>query len=429
VRFLAAPIQNTTRPREPRLARLLLAVLFATAPPCLAQPADSFASATAAFEAGDYARALDLFEALRASGVDTAAVNYNLGVCQYRVGKYSEAVQTFARLRERFPSFAAIAEYNRGLALLALGDRDSAREAFTYARNVGDEPLQGLAASALATIAPAATPRASWLGYLDFGAGHDDNVALVDELSLPATISPESSFNELIGYASRRTTGPVPMRLDFSGYFVDYADAPQFSQNSLRVDVAFQWGRDWRVELGPHLSQSWLDGDGFERALGLALRATRPITEHLAFDLRFVYDDLEAPDSRFAYTAGTRERLRLGIDNRGDRYRVRFGYEIESNDRASDNVSPRRDRLVLNLQRRVGDRWSIEGVLAHRRSDYDRLLTRREETLKEVVGAARRSLAKGWLLSAEYRLTDNDSTVVDYSYRSHRYGIAVGKSF
>jgi len=332
-------------------------------------------------------------------------------------------------LRERFPSFAAIAEYNRGLALLAMGDRDSARAAFTYARNEGDEPLQGLAASALATIAPAATPSASWLGYVDFGAGHDDNVALVDELSLPATISPESSFTEVIGYGSRRTTGRVPMRLDFSGYFVDYADAPQFSQNSLRIDVAFQWGRDWRVELGPHLSESWLDGDGFERALGLTLRATRPIAEHLAFDLRFVYDDLEAPASRFAYTAGTRERLRLGIDNRGDRYRVRFGYEIESNDRASANVSPERNRLVLNLQRRVGDRWSIEGVLAHRQSDYDKLLTRREETLKEIVGTARRSLTKGWLLSAEYRLTDNESTIADYSYRSHRYGIAVGKSF
>lgn len=394
--------------------------------PCPAQETNVFASATAAFEAGDYQRALSLFETARTNGSDSAALHYNIGVCQYRVGDYAEAAATFARVRDRFPQFAAVAEYNRGLALSAFDDRDAARAAFQRARS-SDDALAGLADSALARLDPADAPRSRWVGYFDIAAGHDDNVALVDELSLPATLSASTSFTELIGYAG----GRVGQRgfFSFSGYSVRYADASQFDQTALRVDTAFEWSPgDWRFEAGPHFAETLLDGDGFERALGIGLRATHSITERVAFDVRLVYDDLQAPSSRFAFIDGTRQRLRLGLESRGERSRVRIGYEIEANDRASASVSPDRDRLVLNLQRGVG-RWSLEGTLAYRQSDYDDLATQREERLTEVGAAARRSLPKGWLLGTEYRLADNDSNLAQFSYRSHRISLAVGRSF
>jgi tetratricopeptide (TPR) repeat protein len=394
--------------------------------PCPAQETNVFASATAAFEAGDYQRALSLFETARTNGSDSAALHYNIGVCQYRVGDYADAAATFARVRDRFPQFAAVAEYNRGLALSAFDDRDAARAAFQRARS-SDDALAGLADSALARLDPADAPRSRWVGYFDIAAGHDDNVALVDELSLPATLSASTSFTELIGYAG----GRVGQRgfFSFSGYSVRYADASQFDQTALRVDTAFEWSPgDWRFEAGPHFAETLLDGDGFERALGIGLRATHSITERVAFDVRLVYDDLQAPSSRFAFIDGTRQRLRLGLESRGERSRVRIGYEIEANDRASASVSPDRDRLVLNLQRGVG-RWSLEGTLAYRQSDYDDLATQREERLTEVGAAARRSLPKGWLLGTEYRLADNDSNLAQFSYRSHRISLAVGRSF
>jgi tetratricopeptide (TPR) repeat protein len=392
--------------------------------PCAAQETSAFAAATAAFEAGDYERALRLFETVRLGGNDSAALHYNIGVCQYRVGAYAEAAATFALVRDRFPQFAALAEYNRGLALSALDDRAAARAAFQRART-GDEALASLADSALASLGAAESAR--WVGYFDVAAGHDDNVALVDELSLPATLSASSSFTELIGYAGRR----VGQRafLSFSGYSVRYADASQFDQAALRVDTAFGWSPgDWRFEAGPHFAETLLDGDGFERALGVGLRATRPITERVALDLRFVYDDVDAPSSRFEFIDGTRQRLRLGLESRGEQSRVRVGYEVETNDRASASVSPARDRLVLNLQRGVG-RWSLEGTLAYRQGDYDDLVTPRHERLTELGAAARRNLSKGWLFGTEYRLADNDSNIAQFSYRSHRVSLLIGKGF
>src|SRR5690242_4254141 len=94
-----------------------------------AQPPQSnaFAAGSAAFQQGDYSRALDLFQSARGGGTDTAALEYNIGVCQYRLGEYAQAEATFGTLAVRYPAFHALAEYNRGLALLALQRRNEAR--------------------------------------------------------------------------------------------------------------------------------------------------------------------------------------------------------------------------------------------------------------------------------------------------------------
>jgi tetratricopeptide (TPR) repeat protein len=405
-------------------------LVVAPAASSVAQQTGEFAAATAAFESGDYAQALRLFETALASGVDSPALHYNIGVCQYRLGDHAAAAATFTRLRERFPAFAAIAEYNRGLALLALGDETAARVAFERAYDEGDERLAALAASAMTSIESAPAPRSRWLGYFDFAAGHDDNVALVDELSLPATFSASSSFTELVGYASRRFGQRVPLRLDFSGYLVRYSDAPEFDQDALSIDSAFEWRTgEWRIEAGPRFAESTLDGDGFERVLGARFVALRSLSERVTFDAQLVYDDVTAASGRFDFIEGTRERLRVGLDSRGERQRIRVGYEVEANDRASAGVSPSRDRFVVNYQTRFGTFWSLDGVVAYRSSDYDDLVPPREEDLTQVAATARRSLPNGWLLGLQYRLADNDASAAQYSYRSNRVSIAIGKSF
>jgi tetratricopeptide (TPR) repeat protein len=407
---------------------LWVAQIFAAAP-ALAQVDGSFAEATAAFEAGDYLRAVSLFQAARANGLDSPALHYNLGVSQYRVGDYAEAEATFDVVRARFPDLGALADYNRGLALLAL-DRDAeARAAFERARREGDDPLRELASRALALTAPAAPPRTAWVGYFDAGLGDDDNVALVDELSLPATLSAASSFTELAGYAGRRIGG-TPLRFGISGYLVRYADAPQYDQDALRVDLGFEWARgDWRIEAGPYFGETLLDGDGFERTLGVGMRALRPLAEKWSIDFRFSHDDLEATSSRFDFVAGTRDRLRVGLDLRGAAGRLRPSLELERNDRASASVSPDRQRLALRYGRSITELWSLDATIAYRNSDFDDLAAPRQERLREASATARRALARGFTLSAQYRWADNESNVAQFSYTSNRVSLALGKVF
>jgi hypothetical protein len=407
---------------------LWIAQIFAVAP-ARAQVDGSFDAATAAFEAGDYLRAVSLFQAARANGLDSASLHYNLGVSQYRVGDYAEAEATFAGVRARFPELGALADYNRGLALLAL-DRDSeARAAFERARREGDETLRDLAGRALALMAPAERPRATWVGYFDAGVGDDDNVALVDELSLPATLSASSSFTELAGYAGRRL-GATPLSFGVSGYLVRYADASQYDQDALRFDVGGDWAvGDWRIEAGPYLGETLLDGDGFERTVGVGVRALRPLAESLWLDVRFSHDDLEATSSRFDFVAGTRDRLRVGLDIGATRGRWRPSVELERNDRASAGVSPERQRLALRYGRAITERWSLDATIAYRDSDFDALAAPREERLREAIATVRRGLARGWALSAQYRFADNESNVAQFNYTSNRVSLALGKVF
>ncbi|HET7130895.1 MAG TPA: hypothetical protein VFJ95_01550, partial [Gammaproteobacteria bacterium] len=63
---------------------LHLAALLALSLPFAVFAADDslFAQASAAFARGDYASALELFEAVRASGAEGPAVPYNIGVSE-----------------------------------------------------------------------------------------------------------------------------------------------------------------------------------------------------------------------------------------------------------------------------------------------------------------------------------------------------------
>jgi hypothetical protein len=211
---------------------------------------------------------------------------------------------------------------------------------------------------------------------------------------------------------------------------VRYSDAPEFDQNALSIDSAFEWSTgEWHIEAGPRFAESTLDGDGFERTLGARFVARRPLSQRMTFDAQLVYDDVGAASGRFDFIEGTRERLRIGLDSRTERQRIRVSYEIEENDRASAGVSPSRDRFVVSYQRPINAFWSFDGVVAYRSSDYDELVPPREEDLVEVAATVRRSLAQGWLLGLQYRLADNDASVAQYSYRSNRITIAIGKSF
>ncbi|HVY66437.1 MAG TPA: tetratricopeptide repeat protein [Gammaproteobacteria bacterium] len=397
-----------------------------------AQSEQPFAAGTEAFEQGDYLRALSLFERAQSEGADSAALRYNIGVCQYRTGDYAEAETTFRDLAARFPAFAALAEYNRGLSLLALQRRDEAAAAFRRARAEGDERLAALADSALVELAMQAEPPAPrWRGYFSAAAGHDDNVALVDELSLPANVAAASPLTELLGYARHQTRTRVPLRVDLSGYIVRYADSTVFDQDAFRVDTAFLWsaGDAWGFEAGPYFSNSTLDGDGFERTLGAQLLATRSLGGRLAFDVRLIYEDIESPSARFDFVSGHGERLRFGVEHGDANRRLRVSYEFEAQDRVDPGVSPDRNRLQLRLGQRLRSRWSIDGGLAYRTSRYGKLAVPRNERLVELVVGARRTLRNDWALNTDYRWADNNSNIALFGYTSRRVTVGVSRTF
>ena len=170
--------------------------LFAHCAAAGAQSPDSdWQAGLQAFEENDFLSALAQFESARDAGQSGPAVHYNIGVCQYKLEFYSDAAITFALLREDFPKFVALSDYNLGLIALKLGKRDEARQHFrrSYDQSADEETLRILSSTMLARSAPETPAVASdWYGNIGFRAGYDDNVLLRDDLGLPLGTTTES---------------------------------------------------------------------------------------------------------------------------------------------------------------------------------------------------------------------------------------------
>jgi tetratricopeptide (TPR) repeat protein len=417
------------------LRALLFAILcLLVAFPSAAAGADAsalFADGERAFAAGDHEEALRLFTAAREAGSTGPSSYYNIGVVQYRLGRYAAAEETFAALAGEFPTMRELAEYNRGLALRAAGDIAAARVAFERARSSTDDKIVALANAQLGQLGEIGAPRVAleprWSGYLAGGLGYDDNVALLNELALPSSEA-SSPLAEVLGVLTR-DFGSRPLRFDLSGYAVHYPDVGDFDQTAIRMSLATEQRLGaWTLLVGPTLGRSTLDGDGFEELIGADLRVRRSLGAGFVFEARAIFDEANAADSRFAYLEGSRSFVRLSMQHVGAA-RVRAAYDFERNDRDDPGVSPDRERWSVLYQRPLSATWSVDATFAHRTSRYAAASVPRKETLLEVSFAARRELRRGWVLGVEYQWFDNDSTAADFAYDGQRVALGLSRSF
>ena len=396
-----------------------------------AAPGDAsalFADGERAFTAGQYAEALRLFTAAREAGSTGPGTYYNIGVCEYRLADYDAAEATFGMLAVEFPAMRELAEYNRGLALRADSKWADAGVAFGRAANSSDDKIVALANAQLAEIgATRVVDEPKWSGYFSGGFGHDDNVALLNELLFTGT-EVASPLAEVLGVLTR-DFGSRPLRFDASGYAVHYPDVGDFDQTALRLSLeAEQHLGSWTLLVGPTLGRSTLNGDGYEELIGAEMRLRHGFGAGFLFELRAVYDDASAADSRFAYLEGAHRELRLSVQHAGAG-RIRFGYDVQHEDRADPGVSPERERLAVIYQRRLSETWSADASAAHRTSRYSDATVPREERLLELSLAARRRLGRDWTFGVEYQWFDNDSTDEDFSYDGQRYVLGFSRSF
>lgn len=417
-----------------RLAGCLLACCTAAAA-AVAQPNDdttpAFAAGSAAFAAGDYASALDAFERAREQGSDGPAVHYNIGVCEYRLGRYAAAATTFRLVARRFPDMRALAEYNLGLAMTRQGRPDAARAAFARARSGDDETVARLAAAMLGRLDGDAVSgeRRALVALVDIAAGHDDNVALVDELSLPADRSADSAFVEAVGYVDAPLDGAGRFGFQATGYVVDYGDAAPYDQVAVRMALGYDPQRAERVTLGPYYERTQLGGRGFEERLGFEVDVSTAVGDRGAMSLRIGVAGVDALDSRYAFVSGDQQRVRA-------RYRQALAggafsatYDFENNDRDAASVSPTRKRLSLDWRRRLGANWEAALGLRHRRSEYDELAAPRKEDLGEIWLDLARDLGRSWQVKGGLHVSDNDATDPLYSYEREVLSLGLRKVF
>ena len=157
---------------------------------CLAAPASAQTAAELMAEgnqlvrSGIYRTALLRYREASAAGLDSGLLHYNLGVVHYELGDYAAAADEFARASAD-PALAALASYNRGLALHAGGNAAAASEAFRAAADVADDRQLRRAAEGAAEAAVAARPPPASRGRSL--PSQSEPVARIGRLELAAT--------------------------------------------------------------------------------------------------------------------------------------------------------------------------------------------------------------------------------------------------
>jgi opacity protein-like surface antigen len=410
-----------------RSAAMLLApvLLLALAPTAAADPAAKWQAGQDAFAAGDAASALVFFTGARDQGLSGPAVHYNIAVCQYELGDYAAARDTFAMIALRFPKMRGLAEYNVGLAERRLGNPLAAQRRFIAAWYDSDDPkVRALAASQLTELEREAP--ADRYGSISVGVGHDDNVALRDRLGLPAGTSAESPLADLfavLGIPSKRLAG---LAFDGAFYAVTYPDADEFNQAEVRAGALYARNTaEWRFRAGLHLVTGTLDGSRFNEEVNTDFRATRILSDAASIELRLRHDEIRGTETMFEGIDGSRSRADIRYRwYRPPHYLVlRAG--IEDNDRRDAGVSPARQRVQATYYYQMGDRWEIEANGAYRVSDYDDTALLRDEKLSSIAVGASFDITDDWALSLRYHYSKNDSGDPAFSYERNRVTVGV----
>lgn len=118
-------MRNPSRLARRAVAAASLAIALALsalpAPAAVESPAaEKFAAGNAAYERGAYLEAITAYQEIERSGVESAALEYNLGSALFKVGRLGEAILAYeraARLDPRDPDARANLDYLRTLTV------------------------------------------------------------------------------------------------------------------------------------------------------------------------------------------------------------------------------------------------------------------------------------------------------------------------
>ena len=155
------------------------------------------------------ASALELFEG-GAYGRGRRMVPYNIGVCQYKLGLYADANGNSRRSPSVFrawpasPPTIAASRCSSSIAGTMRARRSRRRSTAATTRSPRWRPRDSR--SSVSRGRPRVP--SMWTGLFDASLGHDDNVALVDELTLPAGRSGDGSLLEVLAFATRSAGRP-----------------------------------------------------------------------------------------------------------------------------------------------------------------------------------------------------------------------------
>jgi tetratricopeptide (TPR) repeat protein len=413
-------------------ANILFVLLSLAASIAVAGDDAAWDEGLAAFAHGEYSTALAEFEAALAAGQSGPAVHYNIGVCQFELGQYSDAAATFAHISTQYPKMRALAEYNRGLVAVEQDKAGLARQYFltSYDLSADNEKLRILSSTMLRRIEPTASNPSPWVAAVGINAGYDDNIVLRDEIGIPLDVSTESSLVDVLASVRGPIAGLTGLHFDGNAYLISYFDNDDFNQSAINAGISYDWGLDnWTARIGLNAGYSTFGGDAFDNSRNLDARLERTLSATSSFRLRYRYADIDASNPIYTGIDGSRQSLEIAYRWSQDSGRFDVSYVVESNDRIDPGVSAARNRLRLRYRYTFGPVWTADIGGDFRVSKYDDLVPDRTEDLVTLNIGLSRSLRSDWLFMTRLQHSKNTSTDAVFSYTRNQISVGLLKLF
>lgn len=303
----------------------------------------AFDQAISAFKFGKYKFASRFFELARQQGLDTPALNYNLGVTYYKLKKYPQARQAFERAAQG-NRWQALAYYNIGL--IAYRQKDNA-EARKYAQKVlklfTDEKLERLALKLLEKASPASGSD-YWIAEVSAGLGYDSNVALTNDNSTLLATNDSDTFFDVSARMSKNYHGGTLDGLNIYGgiYRTDYQKENDFDLTGIEGGISKNFlFTNWDLDVGGNWEYLDLDGSPFYRAGELIVVGTAGNPKHKGLELSYRLKRFDEGDSDFEYLRGWQTAVAIASAYQFGDVETSYGYDLQID---------RRENLILNGQ-------------------------------------------------------------------------------
>jgi hypothetical protein len=390
---------------------------------------EAFRSGVEAAADDDYDKAIAYFEAARRGGLDTGALNYNLGVAYYRTEQPEAAEAAFERAAES-ENIAGPALYQLGRIAREQDDSARARSLFQRARDAAQtDKLRRLAGAALARL----TQREPVTGepppdyvYLAGGGGYDSNVSLTPDDDSAAS-DKSDAFGEAIVSARVPIQGRYYARGDL--YSQNFVDETDFNVLSLRGGVG-RVGRlgDWRWDSFVDVSHLRFGGDTFENSLIIGGDIERKITEGWELELGSEVAATRGGDD-FDFRDGFTAAFELTLDQRGrSGWRLTASAErtdLDDLSRGDDFFSFSNNEIGLEARYafRLADDTllDIEGDWRHRSYDDDERrngtsIGGRDDDRYGAGISLQHTLTANWGIQAAGRVEERDSDIDSFDY-------------
>lgn len=379
-----------------------------------------FQSGREAFEAGNYAAALESFESALNAQLDRPALHFNIGVTAYRLGRYQRAQSAFLDAA-RTPEMAALAHYNLGLVALAQGDSEAARRWFERSESESrDDRLRTLASTQLARLTP--QPTLSWTGYAALAAGYDDNVALVSNSDVLGV----SGVDDVFVDGTFVATVPIgeSWRVDAGALLLNYKDLSRFNQIMAHGGGRYRLSAgDWTGDVGVQLSYGTLGGDSFQNEQAALLQGSTQLSEDWQLRLAYRLSNVDGL-GEFASISGTRHEGRARLIWEANPWRMSAAYQLEDSNLRDEALSMTRHQVAVGVERTLDAAWTIACELARSHSDFDSAASG-DEDRTELDASVARTMSSSWQIVLRYLYVDNDADRSDFSYRRNRVLIGV----